>query len=150
MEVLYFFFQMRLSQEEVFVPKQRAGASFTFHSSASLWGQSLFSDESDTISTAAPHPDEQETSAGTSSNTLLCPQLDVFHSWERQGTADPSAEHQLLQAAWASANQPAALPCPACSSFQDVTVFLGIAVSFRVKPASDQDGPWCFSASELS
>lgn len=65
---------------------------------------------SDTISTAALQPDEQETSAGTSSNTLLSPQLDVFHLRGSQRTAEPPVDHQLLEAAWASADQPAAQP----------------------------------------
>lgn len=102
---------------------------------------------SDTISTAAPQPNEQETSAGTSSNTLLYPQLDVFHP---RGSREPLSHQWIISSCRLHGPQlTSQLPSPTGTSVQDVTVLLASAVSFRVKPAPDQHGLWCSTASEL-
>lgn len=146
MEVLRFFFQVRLSQGEACVLKQRARVFFAFHSSSSLWDQILLSDESDTVGTAAPQPDGQETSADTSVKHIFVPTVGCFSPMGKPENSWPTCN---ASAPVLHGNQPAA-QLRLHRSFQDVTVFLVIAVSFGAKPAPDQDNLWCPSAFELS
>lgn len=93
------------------------------------------------------HPSQMSRRLQLARQTHFC-----AHSWmfftHGEAREQVTVEHQFLQAAWASANQSAAQPC-LHQGFQDVTVFLGIAESFGVKPAPDQDDLWC-PASEPS
>lgn len=111
-----------------------------------LWDQILLSDESDTVGTAAPQQDGQETSADTSVKHIFVPTVGCFSPMGKPENSWPTCN---ASAPVLHGNQPAA-QLRLHRSFQDVTVFLVIAVSFGAKPAPDQDDLWCPSAFELS